>query len=62
MPGISWEEYWVNSAPGVPLIEATHSTPGIAVPENGYIVPNDAPGFGLELTKEVLEAAANARR
>ena len=59
MPGIPWGEYCVLSEPGVPLTEATHRTPGVAVPENGYIVPNDAPGFGLELTKEVLEAAAN---
>jgi L-alanine-DL-glutamate epimerase-like enolase superfamily enzyme len=25
------------------------------VPENGWLVPNDAPGFGLELTDAVID-------
>jgi L-alanine-DL-glutamate epimerase-like enolase superfamily enzyme len=25
------------------------------VPKDGWLVPNDAPGFGLELTDAVLE-------
>ena len=32
--------------------------PGTAVIKDGYLVPSDAPGFGLEVTKEWLEAAA----
>ena len=29
--------------------------PGTAVIENGYLVPSDAPGFGMEITKEWVE-------
>ncbi len=60
MPAIPWGEFFVGSAPGVPLKDATRRTPGMAVPENGYLVPNDAPGFGIELTMKDLEAAARA--
>jgi L-rhamnonate dehydratase len=54
MPNVSWGEYFVGAGPGVPLKE-TVVFPGAAVPENGWLVPNDAPGFGLELTDAVLE-------
>lgn len=59
MPAIPWGEYVVLSEPGVPLSEGEPRTPGIALPKDGYLVPNDAPGFGIELTKEILEAAAS---
>jgi L-alanine-DL-glutamate epimerase-like enolase superfamily enzyme len=29
----------------------------MAVPKDGYLVPKDAPGFGIELTMEELESA-----
>ena len=32
-------------------------TPGLSVPEQGRLVPNDAPGFGIELRLEELQAA-----
>ena len=33
--------------------------PGMAVPEDGYLVPNDAPGFGIELTLDDIERAVS---
>ncbi|MBC8790141.1 MAG: hypothetical protein C6Y20_00900 [Tagaea sp. CACIAM 22H2] len=54
MPNVQWGEYFVGGGPGVPLIE-TIVFPGMRVPENGWLVPNDAPGFGLELTDAVLD-------
>jgi L-rhamnonate dehydratase len=51
---VAWGEYFVGGGPGVPL-EETKVFPGMAVPKDGWLVPNDAPGFGLELTEAVLE-------
>ena len=42
-------EYFVASAPGVPLDEV-RLTPGMATPRGGTLVPSDEPGFGLGLT------------
>jgi L-rhamnonate dehydratase len=58
MPSIPWGEAFVGTPPGVPLNEGGRRTPGMALPQNGYLVPSDAPGFGIELTREELEAAA----
>ncbi len=54
MPNIPWGEYFVGSPPGVPLEEAV-TLPGMSVPKNGYLVPNDAPGFGIEVKEEWIE-------
>ena len=48
-----------GSAPGVPLSEGYRRTPGISVPDEGYVVPSDAPGFGIELTLDEVEAVAS---
>jgi L-rhamnonate dehydratase len=45
---VPWCEYFVSSPPGVP-IEEGFQLPGQAVPKNGWLVPNDAPGFALEI-------------
>ena len=45
----SWGEYFVGGGPGVPL-ERTTGFPGMAVPKDGHVVVNDAPGFGHGLT------------
>ena len=50
-----WGEYFVGSAPGTPLRDAV-VFPGMAVPVDGVLVPNDEPGFGLGLTDAVLAA------
>ena len=58
MPAIPWGERSEGvSPPGVPLEEMV-ALPGTAVIKDGYLVPSDAPGFGLEVTKEWLEDAA----
>ncbi|MCD6521143.1 MAG: L-rhamnonate dehydratase [Anaerolineae bacterium] len=54
MPNTPWAEYFVGSPPGVPLEEATHF-PGTPVPVDGWLVPNDGPGFGVEIPEEWLE-------
>ena len=57
MREIPWGELFLGSAPGVPL-EETVVLPGTAVPRDGYLVPSDAPGFGLEVTLDWLERVA----
>jgi L-rhamnonate dehydratase len=58
MPNIPWGEAFVGTPPGVPLSEGTRRTPGMAIPVDGYLVPNDADGFGIELTLNDIESAA----
>ncbi|MAG13956.1 MAG: hypothetical protein CMN78_05115 [Spirochaetales bacterium] len=48
MPAVSWLECFIASPPGVPL-ESTRRLPGQSYPEDGWLVPNDAPGFGLDI-------------
>lgn len=50
-------EYFLGSDPGVPL-EELRLTPGTAVPQKGRLTPPDAPGFGLGLTLEQVQALA----
>ncbi len=47
-PTVPWLECFVGTPPGVPLEEGW-GLPGQAVPRDGWLVPNDAPGFGLDL-------------
>ncbi len=56
MLNIPWGECFVGSPPGVPLIEAAQKTPGMSVPEEGYLIPNDGPGFGIYLTLDDIES------
>lgn len=51
MPAIPWTEYFVATPPGVSPKE-TARLPGVAVPENGKMIPSSAPGFGVHITKE----------
>ena len=58
MPAVTWGERSEGvSPPGVPLEEMV-TLPGTAVVKDGYLVPNDAPGFGIEVTLDWLEEAA----
>ncbi len=53
MPESPIAEYWLPSAPGVPLEAIT--LPGLPVPKDGRVVPSNAPGFGLEyLDSQIL--------
>ena len=58
MPVIQWGERSEGvSPPGVPLEERV-LLPGTAVIKDGYLTPSDAPGFGIEVTKDWLESKA----
>ena len=49
MPAVTWGERSGGVSPvGVPLQE-TNAIPGAAAIEDGYLVPSDAPGFGIDL-------------
>ena len=58
MPAIPWGETFVGSAPGIPLDEGYRNTPGMSIARDGILIPTDAPGFGIELTLDDIEAAA----
>jgi L-rhamnonate dehydratase len=53
MPESPMAEYFLASAPGVPLKEAT--LPGLPVAAAGKLRLNDAPGYGLELREADFE-------
>lgn len=47
-PAAPWLECFVGTPPGVPLAEGWR-LPGQAIPQDGWLTPNDAPGFGLDI-------------
>jgi len=51
---VPWLECFVGTPIGVPL-EESWGLPGQPVPKDGWLVPSDAPGFGLELREEWFE-------
>ena len=56
MPVIPWGERSEGvSLPGVPLEEMVQ-LPGTPIIKNGYLIPSDAPGFGLEITQNWIES------
>lgn len=57
LPEIPRAEYFVATPPGVPL-EAGPRLPGTPVPEEGSVVPADAPGFGIDVDPAGLEPFA----
>jgi L-rhamnonate dehydratase len=52
-PCIPWCEFFVGTDPGVPLEEGWRY-PGQALPKDGWITPNNAPGFGMEITSDQI--------
>lgn len=54
MPESPMAEFWLGSDPGVPLEEVC-PIPGMAMPKNGYVVPSDAPGFGMEIDENWIK-------
>jgi len=54
MPSTPWAECFIATPPGVPLKEAGR-TPGVAAPQDGWLVPSSAPGFGQEIPLEWFE-------
>jgi len=60
MPNIPLGEYFMQTSPGMRLDHFDRSgseSAGVSVPQNGCIVPNDSPGFGIELTMDDIEKA-----
>jgi L-rhamnonate dehydratase len=51
---VPWLECFIGTRPSVPL-EQGWRLPGQAIPKDGYLVPNDAPGFGLEIPDSWFE-------
>ena len=51
MPESPMAEYWLGTDPGIPLEEGK-PWPGMAMPENGYVIPSDEPGFGLGINED----------
>lgn len=54
MPESPMAEYWMGSDPGVPL-EEVRPIPGMSMPRDGYVVPSDAPGFGMDIKAEWVQ-------
>jgi L-rhamnonate dehydratase len=65
MPESPMAEYWMGSDPGIPLEEVC-PIPGMSMPKDGYVVPSDAPGFGMEVKADWIQpwdhAAATKER
>ena len=57
LPGNRWAEMFLGCGPGESLMGAWRSTPGMALPTDGWLVPSDAPGFGIDITRDQLDAA-----
>ncbi len=57
LPGNRWGEYFIESAAGENIMNGYRNTPGMALPKNGKLIPSDAPGFGIEVTLDMLETA-----
>ena len=54
MAAVPMLEYFISSPPGVPLTEAI-DIPGQAAAVDGWLVPNDGPGFGHAVPADWLE-------
>ena len=50
-PECSLSEFHMSTPVGVPLEEMV-AIPGTAVPKDGFLVPSDAPGFGMEISEQ----------
>jgi L-rhamnonate dehydratase len=57
MPAASWGEKAGGLPPGI-APEQMAELPGSAVVKDGYLVPSDAPGFGIDVDREWLDRAA----
>ena len=58
MPSIPWGERSGGVAPAGVQLEEVVAIPGTAVIQDGYLVPSDAPGFGIEVDLDWLEKVA----
>jgi L-rhamnonate dehydratase len=53
MPNMPWGEFFIGSAPGVPL-EELGWLPGTQLPKESYVALGRGPGFGLEIDEAWL--------
>jgi L-alanine-DL-glutamate epimerase-like enolase superfamily enzyme len=51
---VPWLECFIAAPPGA-APDTDRRFPGQAAPEDGWLTPNDAPGFGLEIPEEWIE-------
>ena len=51
MPECTLCEFHLSTPVGVPLEEVAR-LPGVPVPKDGYLVPSDAPGFGMDIAED----------
>ena len=56
-PDIEWVGGLTPATPAWSLMNAYRGMPGMSLPVDGRVVPSDAPGFGIELTLDDIEAA-----
>jgi L-rhamnonate dehydratase len=56
-PNSLWGEFYLGSAPGVPL-DSQKRYPGLATPKNGFVTVSDEPGFGHGLSLEAINEMA----
>ena len=54
MPKVSWLEYFIGAAPGIPLKDSTW-LPGMPCAVDGWLEIADEPGFGLPVNESWLE-------
>ena len=54
MPESPMAEFWMGSDPGIPLEEVC-PIPGMPMPKDGYVIPSDTPGFGMEIQEAWIE-------
>jgi len=52
-PSVPLLECYISTPPGVP-VEQGWRIPGTPLPKDGWLVPSDAPGFGLDVPQEWL--------
>ncbi len=59
LTGNLWGEMYIGCPKGSSLMNSWRATPGMQLPTNGRLLPNDAPGFGIELTMVEIERATS---
>jgi len=60
LPECNYGEFHFSTPVGIPLEEVVR-IPGLAVPKDGYLVPSDAPGFGMEIEAEWIRPWDHSR-
>ena len=59
LTGNLWAEMYISCARDSSLMNSYRATPGMALPVNGMLQPNDAPGVGIELSLNDIDRATS---